>query len=192
MKTKNILLIVLGILLFIGGIILNNYNKPAPPVVIDNTLNKSGAKSIANSLVKNVIYVYEKPSSIFDVDEVTNEDGSKKIIIKNYDDKLKEIFTDNGIKQLENMTFKNQKLINKENDTITINSVIPNSNKFINSSYSISEIKLSKDYFTCKVNFYKASTDEKDTLVYYAITKNMKIVKSGDTYLVDSIIYSND
>lgn len=192
MKTKNILLIVIGILLFVGGVFLNNFNKPAPPVVTNQALNKNGARSIANSLVKNVIYVYENPSSIFDVEEVTNEDGTKKIILKNYNDKLKEIFTDNGIKQLENMTFKNQKLINKENETITINNVIPNSNKFINSSYSISEIKLSNDYFTCKVSFYKASTNENDTLVYYAITKNMKIVKSGDAYLVDSIIYSND
>lgn len=192
MKTKNILLVVFGILLFIGGIVLNFYNRPAPPVINNPALSKNGAKSIAKTLVKNVIYVYEKPGSIFEVEEVTNEDGSKRTVIKNYNDKLKEIFTSNGINQLENMTFKNQKLISKENETVIMNNVIPASNRFLDSSYSISEVKLGNDYFTCKVNFYKANTNESDTLVYYAVTKNLKIVKSGDTYLVDSIIYSND
>ena len=105
---------------------------------------------------------------------------------------MKELFSKNGIKQLESMKFNDKQYLNKVDNTVTITDVIPSSNKFYNSTYNISDVKLGTDYFTCNVNFYNTNTNENDVLVYYAITKSLKIVKSDDNYLIDNIIYSNN
>ena len=191
MKTKNWIFIILGTLLFISGVVFNALNSGAPAVVDDGVLSKNEAKSIAQTLVKKAIYVYERPSNVFEVQEETNEDGTKKNILKNYDEKVKEIFSEKGIKQLESMKFNEKLYITKANNVVSVTDVIPKSNKFYDSSFNISEIKLGQDYFTCKASFYKANTNDNDTLVYYAIIKNVKIVKSGDNYVIDSLIYSN-
>ena len=191
MKTKDLILIILGTLLFISGVAYNSLNRGAPAVVDDGVLSKNEAKSIAQSLISKVIYVYEQPSKVFDVEEKSNEDGTKTSTLKNYNDIVKGIFSEKGIKQLESMKFNSKLYINKDQNIVTVTDVIPDNNKFYNSSYSITEIKIGKDYFTCKVNFYRANTNSNDTLVYYAVTKNLRVVKDGDNYLVDNIIYSN-
>ena len=103
MKTKDLILIILGTLLFISGVAYNSLNRGAPAVVDDGVLSKNEAKSIAQSLISKVIYVYEQPSKVFDVEEKSNEDGTKTSTLKNYNDIVKGIFSEKGIKQLESI-----------------------------------------------------------------------------------------
>ncbi len=193
LKRQNKLLIVLGLLFILSGFLYDFISSRPRPIMDDGIISKQEAKSIITDSVKNLIYIYEKPGNIFDVETETREDGTTLNKIKNYDTKVKELFTDNGIKQLESMKFNNQNYIYKENENIYYREFTNVDNTFINSNISISNISINADQsvITGISNFYKSVPDNNDILNYYAISKSIKLIKKDNVYLIDSFDYSN-
>ena len=198
MKTKiNQKYVIIGFVLIVLGIIVNTFFNRSVSVAGDNSVSKEEAAGFLSTLVEEVVYVYEKPSEIFKTEKQTVKIGGEDVevtVLTDYDDRVKEIFSENGIKQLENMKFGGKKYINKEDGKVFVTDVIGVKNKVLNSSLQIKNVTVNNSSTLIKgvANFYKAGTDENDVINYYYLSKNIKLVRVDNTFYVDSFIYSND
>ena len=207
-KNPKFLIIVGTILVIFGGI--SYVTKPQKTYVetgkVDTEkLSEEQAKNVIESLMANAISVYENPSLLFkvsdaniDIGEEKSEDDKKEEnannakLISNYSDVIKTIFSDNGIKQLEKMTFESKKYVYKKSDVVYfINDVIDKEYSLTDIAFTYSMFTIKKDSITCNINFNKVTVDEDNAVNYYIITKPIKLVKNGDTWLIDSFNYTN-
>jgi len=178
-------------------------------------LSDEQAKNVIESLMKNAIDVYENPGNIFKVSDASIDIEEKKEekeenkeekkeekqeekkennakLISNYDEVMKTIFTEKGIKEFEKMIFKDKKYVYKKNDIVYfINDVIDKDYVLSDVTFNYSKFSVKKESISCNVNFNKVDIDEVNTVNYYIITKAIKIVKSGDNWLIDSFVYTN-
>ena len=156
--------------------------------------------------MENAISVYENPSLLFKVSDATitikeekkeeeeeTEDNSNNAkLVSNYNDVIKTIFSSNGIKQLEKMTFNKKKYVYKNNDVVYfINNIIDTDYSLTDIAFTYSKFTIKSDTITCNVNFNKVTIDEDNAVNYYIITKPIKLVKTGDDWLIDSFNYTN-
>lgn len=198
MKTKmNQKYVIIGFVLIIAGIIVNTFFNRGVSIQGDGSVSKEEAAGFLSTLVEEVVYVYEKPSAIFKTQTEKMKIGEEEVevtVLTDYDEKVKEIFSENGIKQLENMKFGGKKYINKENGKVYVMDIIGIKNKVLNSSLQIKNVQVNNSSTLIKgtANFYKAGTDDKDIINYYYLIKNVRLVRVDNTFYVDSFIYSND
>ncbi len=198
MKTKiNQKYVIIGFVLIVLGIIINTFFNRSVSIQGDNSVSKEEAAGFLSTLVEEVVYVYEKPSEIFKTEKQTVKIGEEDVevtVLTDYDDRVKEIFSENGIKQLENMKFGGKNYINKADGKVFVTDIIGIKNKVLNSSLQIKNVTVNNSSTLIKgvANFYKAGTDENDVINYYYLSKNVKLVRVENTFYVDSFIYSND
>lgn len=219
MKKKTLILVVGIVFLLSGGIIFwqmkgrNSNNQIEQPK--SSVLSTEQAKSLVNDIVKNVIGVYENQSKTFKVSDVvtnieessasgekTDEKKNDKensenefsdyYIVSNYNEIVKNIFTDNGIKELESTIFDKKNFVLKQDGNIYILKDIPQDNKYADSNVTLGNFEIKEDSISCDVTFSTYGLQEDDTLSYYIYVKNIKLVKKDNSWFVDSFSYKNE
>lgn len=215
MKNKK-LLIYVGLVFLVVGMVLFVLQKPKNEKVYieeNKLLSTEEANSLINEVVRTVINVYEEPNKIFEVQllpekvpdvengqSLSQEDFEKNvksynyIKIINYEEKINDIFTSNGQKELEETSFGNQKFfINDENDGYLFYRNIPESNKYLNATISVDNIEIEENEIKAEVRLTTYSLDEEDddVLSFYVVKKNIKLIKENEVWLVDTFLYNN-
>ena len=189
--------VIIGFVFIVAGIIVNTFFNHGVSIEGDGSISKEEAAGFLSTLVEEVVYVYEKPSEIFKTEKQTVKIGENDVevtVLTDYDERVKKIFSENGIKQLENMKFGGKTYINKIDGKVYVADVIGVKNKVLNSSLQIKNVTVNNSSTQIKgvANFYKAGTDENDVINYYYLSKNVRLVRVDNTFYVDSFIYSND
>ena len=189
--------VIIGFVLIVLGIIINTFFNHGVSIQGDGSVSKEEAAGFLATLVEKVVYVYEKPSEVFKTEKEKIKIGEEEVevtVLTDYDDKVKEIFTESGIKQLESMKFDGKTYINKADGKVYVSDVIGVKNKVLNSALQISNVSVNNGSTLIKgtANFYKAGTDENDVMNYYYLMKNVRLVRVDNFFYVDSFIYSND
>ena len=190
MKKKNILVVVGLVLITLGVVVYNTQKRNRDIEYIEEslTLSKSEATKLVEDTINNVINVYENIDKVFEIDG--SYESEKEIKVTNYDEIVKTIFTENGIKELENISFGKNKFVTKKDNDILLLKEIPSDNQYTGSSISLDGLNIGENEITCNVTLttYKLV---KDKLTYYVFEKNIKLVKNEENWLVDTFKYSN-
>lgn len=217
---KYVLVILVGVLCLFSGMYLYGMQKNNNQDVIpaqSNLLTKEEASILINDTLKNVINVYESKNDIFKIEKQSNndeklpqneEESDKKaedkeqnseeeipssyVKVTNYDEVVKGLFTENGIKELESTSFsKNNFVIKNEND-VYLYDEIPQENQYKKSNITLGTIDIKEKEISCEVTLSTYIMGEDEILTYYVIVKNLKLIKEGDNWLVDTFSYKND
>lgn len=176
-----LLLVVFGIFLYMKRDTIKNDNKP-------KILSREEAVSVITEKVKNVINVYENPKEIFDI-----EDTDQGLIkLNNYENKISNIFSENGLQEFEKMKFNGKSFIKKEDSGIFILSKLPEKSIYINSKIKVEQVVVKETTIASEVTFSSYSLKENDIIDYYVTTKEILLVKNNDTWLIEKFDYSND
>ena len=159
-------------------------------VVKEHEMTKDEANNVAKELINDVIKVYENPAVIFKTLQVTKDDVNL-YQVDDYESVVKNIFTSNGISQLEGMTFENKKYVSKIDNVTYFLTSIPQSNSYIKSKISIDSIEFDNNKIIVQVTFSNSEVLA-DEINYYVITKTMEIVKENDKWLINDFDYSDN
>lgn len=187
---KSLIYIILGVVLLSLGSFLYIKGRSNNVVVKEHEMTKDEANNVAKELINDVIKVYENPAVIFKTLQVTKDDVNL-YQVDDYESVVKNIFTSNGISQLEGMTFENKKYVSKiDNVTYFLNS-IPQSNSYIKSKISIDSIEFDNNKIIVQVTFSNSEVLA-DEINYYVITKTIEIVKENDKWLINDFDYSDN
>lgn len=187
---RSLIYIILGVVLLSLGSFLYIKGRNNNVVVKEHEMTKDEASNVAKELINDVIKVYENPSTLFKLSKVT-KDEVNLYQVDDYDSVVKNIFTGNGISQLENMTFENKKYISKIDNVTYFLTSIPQSNSYIKSKISIDSINFDNDKIIAQVTF-SSSEVLADEVNYYVITKTIEIVKENDKWLINDFDYSDN
>ena len=202
-KQKNQLLILGVAILIILGVslyILSNRNNNQTTIVVDPNalLTEKEAESLIKDEIIKVINIYENQEKTFEVkkEETGESDEENKkiddyIIVTNYDNVVKDVFSENGIKELEKVSFNKKQFVVKDEETIKVLRTIPDNNRLKENNVSLSMIKVKQNEITAQVTFTTYGLQE-DILTYYVILKDIKLVKNNDKWLVESFQYVNE
>ncbi len=218
-QKKQLLIIgasVLVVIVFSVWYIISNRKEEVKIYYDPNALlTEKQADSLIREKVEKIIDVYENKGKVFEVKSaaeeiIPQEDGESKeneevdiaapiknaveedyVTITNYDTIVKELFTENGIKELESVKFNNKQFVVKEEGTTQLLKNIPDENKFSKSNVSLSMVKIKQAEITAQVTFTTYGLKD-DILTYYVIIKNIKLVKNENNWLVDSFDYVNE
>ena len=185
---KGTLILILGIILTLSGFYLYVSKSEPTQTVEDKTLSRESAISIMKVLLLDTISVYENPSSYFDI-EVNEENNLLKVL--NYDEKIKQLFTENAILEFENMKFDGKNYVTKNEEGVFLLNSIPSDNSILNSEMNFENVNITSNNVTSKVTFSSASMDNEENVLYKIITKNITILKNGDNWYIESFNYSN-
>ncbi len=111
-------------------------------------------------------------------------------VVLNYDEVVKAMFTENGIKELEETTFDGKNFIIKDEGKVYLLKEIPEDNRYKGNTITIGTTQVLKGSIASEITIttYKL---EDDMLTYYAIVKNLSLVKKDDKWLVDGFYYNN-
>lgn len=184
---KGILVFIIGILLLGSGIFLYVNKKEPVKYFEEVNLSREKAVSVMKSLILDCISVYEDTSTFFNTEDVEN---SSYIKVLNYEN-IKNIFTENGITQLESMKFGDNNFYKKEEDGVYLLKDIPSDNKIINSSISFDKVSIKSKEISSDVTFSNSFLDDNDNVLYKIITKKLIISKVNDNWYIDNFDYSN-
>ena len=163
---------------------------------IINIYENKGKSSEAKEAVEEVVpegetEPKEESEEVEVAAPINNTIEEDYVTITNYDTIVKELFTENGIKELESAKFNNKQFVVKEEGTIKLLNKIPDENKFSNSNVSLSMIKIKQSEITAQVTFTTYGLKD-DILTYYVMIKEIKLVKKDSNWLVDSFNYVNE
>ena len=189
---KKYLPIILGFLFLVAGLYLYSGHSSVPLLVADNLmLTKDEAVSVLGDTIIDVIKVYESPTSIFEIETETREDGTIISNVKNYQDVISGIFSEKGISELESTKFSGKNYVIKENDFVYFLNEIPLENRYINSKIKIDMVNIKEKEITAQVILSSSSLDKEGIINYYVINKDIKLVSVEDKWLVEEFKYSN-
>lgn len=190
MKKKPWLLIIGIVILTIGVIIYNFQKRNNVEYFVDNgILSREEATKLVEETLNNIINIYENKEKVFNIDKSVIKD--KYIKVTNYNEIVKDIFTENGIVELENMTFEKNKFVLKEENNIYLFDSIPRDNKLLDCSVTLDNFDIKKNEINCDVTLTTYGL-KNDIMTYYVIEKNIKLVKKDDNWLVETFKYSNN
>lgn len=218
--SKNTLLIIVGFIFLVSGYILitiQGGNNEQPIYIDPNAvLSNEEAGSLINDLVGKVVNLYEEKEGFTIVkeppkeeqkeeQEEQNEEPQKEtkdkekepneenpyLEISNYEEVVKALYTEDGIKELESTKFNKKEFIKKEENKVFILKDIPEDNQFKKSKVEVSKIDVKKDSITAVVQFTKYGLID-DDVTYYVITKSIKLVKQDNKWLISSFEYANE
>lgn len=188
---KGKLLIIVGGILLVAGVILFTLKKEKPVTYsyIEEKLSVDDAISLIKEKVNSIVDIYENKEKVFNTTLENEEDIY--LLVSNYDMILKDIYTENGINELETIKFGSNSFVKKENDKVYLLKTIPENNSYLNSTVSV-EIK-SNNLTDIEgiVSFSSNSIDSADVLTYYVYAKKIKLIKVDDKWYVDTFIYTN-
>ena len=207
LTNSTVLILAGGLFLLIGSIMyVTQGNNNSVVVVKNSVLSQDEANALIIDTTKNIINIYENPTVAFKTEEVkrpkTVEDDSEEIeeepneyedyyLVLNYDEVVNAMFTENGIKELEQTTFEDKKFIVKENDKVYILKEIPLENRYTDSNITINVTKIQNESIASELTLTSYKLDNDDMLTYYAIVKSLSLIKKDNTWLVDGFYYNN-
>lgn len=190
MKKKNILVVVGLVLITLGVVLYSTQKRNGDIEYIDESLvlTKEEATKLVEDTINNVINVYENKDKVFEIDE--SYESEKEVKVTNYDEVVKTIFSENGIKELESISFEKNKYVTKNDNGIFLLKEIPSDNQYTGSSITLENFNIGENEITCTATLstYKLVNDK---LTYYVFEKNVKLVKNEENWLVDTFKYSN-
>ena len=218
-------MIVGGLFLFIGTMLYltrPQVQYESNTQIMTTILSVDESKTLMDSLIKNIINLYEKPDELFDVtpenyvkqeekkedttkkdkkdtkkeekkeEEVKEENTTNALAINNYEEIVTKLFTEKGIKQLEDMKFNDVNYIVKDGEKVYfLNDVIGKDNKFSADVYVYGKPVITENKIRCRISFNRATIDTNDDTNYELFIKELVIVKKDDNWLIDSFDYSN-
>lgn len=205
LTNSTILIIAGGLFLLLGTIMFVTQGSKNNVVVVKNgVLSQDEANALIIDTTKNIINIYENPTSAFKTEEVkrptTVEDGTEEIeetneyedyyLVLNYDEVVNAMFTENGIKELEQTTFEGKKFIIKESGKVYMLKEIPTENRYTDSNITINVTKIQNESIVSEITLTSYKLND-DMLTYYAIVKNLTLIKKDNTWLVDGFYYNN-
>lgn len=198
---KSLILIIIGILLFGMGMFLYT-SKSSNNLITAETkvLSRDDAISVMTELINNTIKVYENPSSVFEIvksdldsdDNLDKKEDTFYINIDNYQKVVSSLFSENGIKQFENMTFDKKKFVTKTDNSVLLLKNIPTNSQYIKSKIIIDKVSVTEKKISCEVTFSSYSIDSSDVINYYVITKTIVAIKSDNNWLIEDFEYNNE
>jgi hypothetical protein len=133
----------------------------------------------------------EKKKEDVNVAAGTQDADEDYVVVANYDTIVKELFTENGIKELESTKFEKKAFVVKEEGKVKFLKKLPQDNRFSKSNVSVSMIKVKQEEITAQVTLTNYGLKD-DVLTYYVIIKNIKLVKKDDSWFVESFNYANE
>lgn len=187
---KSLIYIILGVVLLSLGSFLYIKGRSNDDVVKEHEMTKDEANNVAKELINDVIKVYENPAALFKTSQVIKDDVNL-YQVDDYESVVKNIFTSNGISQLEGMTFENKKYVSKIDNVTYFLTSIPQSNSYIKSKISIDSIEFDNNKIIVQVTFSNSEVLA-DEINYYVITKTIEIVKENDKWLINDFDYSDN
>lgn len=113
------------------------------------------------------------------------------IKVTNYDEVVKKMFTENGIKELEETEFEKKKYVLKDEENVYLLDKLPEDNQFKDYNITLGVIEIEEKEINCEVTLSTNKMGEDGVLVYYVIVKNLKLVKNDDGWLIDTFAYNN-
>lgn len=190
MKRDKLLIIIGGIFLVVGVVLFSLKKEKNVTYVYEETkMNKEDAISLIIEKVSSVIDLYEKKESVFNT--VDESEENKYLLVNNYEDVIKNVYTEKGINEFESIKFGNDLFVKKEEDKIYLLKKIPESNSFLNSTISVEIKSIALKSIDAVVSLSSNSLDDTGTLTYYVYEKNIKLIKLGDKWLINTFIYNN-
>lgn len=196
---KNKLIIIFGLVLLVLGSLLFMFNKRSNTETGNGNgsrvLSNEEAESLIKETVKKVVNIYENPKAVFQVKE--DDDKEEYLKILTYDVDIKSLFTENGIKELENTKFNNKAFFLREENDVYFLENIPSDNSFIKSTVTVGNKDIKEKSINCEVTFTTYRLQDDDSLTYYVIVKELKLVKvekenDEALWLVESFKYNNE
>ena len=196
---KNKLIIIFGLVLLVLGSLLFMFNKRNNTETGNGNgsrvLSNEEAESLIKETVKKVVNIYENPKAVFQVKE--DDDKEEYLKILTYDVDIKSLFTENGIKELENTKFNNKAFFLREENDVYFLENIPRDNSFIKSTVTVGNKDINENNITCEVTFTTYRLQDDDSLTYYVIVKELKLIKvekenDEALWLVESFKYNNE
>ena len=190
MKKYTLLIIIGGLFLMIG--IIYSFGKKKENIIYQEKTNltQEEASSLILEKTRTIIDLYEKPKEAFMLDKEQDSE-SEYLNILNYDAIVYNMYTEKGIKELENIKFNNKPFIKKEEDEVFVLKTIPDNNIYSNCSISISNISIINDEIKATVSLTRNEIDQNNVLTYHVFEKNIELIKKDNKWLINSFIYSN-
>lgn len=208
---KNTLVIIIAIVVFglLAVFYVNNMKKNNNNVIYyetanSNDLTEGQAKVIIDEKVKAIMNLYEKPLETFDVEKTESDMSFDNIIngkelneldyyykVTNYTDIVKELYTENGVKELESTKFGDKAFIKRDNNSVYVLKTLPASNKYIGSNIAYYGIKFNSQVIVASIRVTKYDMVD-DVINYYIVDKTIKIVKIDDKWYVESFVYADN
>ena len=206
---KHIILIILGGALLMIGIILSFNRKSNVIYYFDEVeLSQEEANSLILEKTRSIVDIYENKEKTFKIVEDKKEEAEQETLegeetpkeetlneyIKaiDYNEVVKKLFTEKGIKELEETRFNEKNFVDKKEDgSIYLLNTIPSDNSYLNCSITIKDIIVNLDEIKATVTFSKDLIDKDDNLTYYVYEKKIELIKKDDVWLVDTFIYTN-
>lgn len=178
--------LLLGILFLVAGIYLYTTKKEPVRYYEEESLTREQAVSTMKTLIEDVILIYEKPEEFFETEK--QENGTIKIV--NYDNAIKKVFTENGIKEFENTKFNGVNYITKEEE-VHINTTVPIDDKLYGSNMTFDKYSPTGTKVTFEVTFTSDMLDSNNEVTYKMMTKNITMLKVDSNWYIESFIYNN-
>ena len=192
-QQKQLIIIIIAIVIvFAIAFIWKKRNAKQQPVQEEQVtiLSKAAGENLVKEFALKIINVFEKQESTFKVTEQENQE--EYLIVTNYDNVVKDIYTKKGLKEFESTSFDKKKFVIKDEEgTVKILKEIPEDNRYLNSNIAVSKIDIKENEInaTIKLTTYEMKDD---ILNYYVYTKEIKLIKSEEDWLVDSFDYLNE
>jgi hypothetical protein len=208
---KNTLIIIVAVVVFglFAFYYFNNMNKKGNIVYYEaantnNDLTEAQAKVIIDEKVKAIMDLYEKPLETFDVVKTENDMSFDNLIngkelseldyyykVSNYTDVVKELYTENGVKELESAKFGDKTFIKRDQNDVYVLKNLPVSNKYLGSNLAYYGIKFNNQIIVGGIRITKYEMVD-DVINYYIVDKTIKIVKIDDKWYVESFVYEDN
>ena len=193
-QKQMIILIAIIVIIFAVGFVLKNKKKDvAPPQEEQSTiLSKEEGEALSKDIVYKLIEVFEQQDKVFKVTQEETDEKEEYITVTDYDNVVKTIFTEKGLKEFEKTTFNKKTFVKKEEDgTVKLLKEIPEDNQYIDANVSITKIDIKEKEISVTLNITKYNMKD-DILNYYVFVKELKLIKNEEDWLVDSFNYLNE
>ncbi len=156
----------------------------------DGLLTKEEAIALINDKTKTVIDLFENQSEVFDIVESDQEDLYQEV--NNYDKIIKNLYSEEGIKQLEKSKFGENLFVKKNEDNkVFLLKDIPEDNRYKGTEISTEIMDIKKDSIVSEVTIttYKMKDD---VVTYYVIVKDVELIKKDNEWLIKDFSYPNE
>jgi len=181
-------IMVIAALCIIAAVyIFTSPNKePYIPPAIEKKLTNEEISGIVNELMLKVFAIYEDPKSNFSGEEEDNN----QILVYDYETVVNSIFSENGKKELEKVKFDGKNYVEKKDDGIYIMANIPENKKYSEWQINTKDYYMNGGNISLFIIFGKNTMLENGEMSITSKTVELKIIKSEDAWLVDSLNYN--
>ena len=186
-KIGMIIMVIAALCIVVAIYLFTSPNKePYIPPVVEKKLTNEEISGIVNETLLKVFDIYENPKSHF----AGEEEENNQILVHDYETVVDNIFSANGKKELEKVKFDGKNFVEKKDDGIYIIANIPDDKKYSEWQVNTKDYYMNGGYISLFVIFGKNTMLENGEMSIVSKTIEMKIVKSEDAWLVDSLNYN--